>query len=148
MAECPIIRGMTFDSYDPDHDPSGEIGHAFAHAEFVRRGGFTLKEPADALSSLRGCDFERVVRLALTRLPPSAPDEEAGAFWQRKRLSQLRAIGYPLESYSRLNVNEVRAYFNRVVHEVGSLARRHCPDLLVHVAEENRRLEAEDELLR
>lgn len=129
--------------YNPDEDPNGAIGQGLAEAVHKRTGTFD----ATQLDGNRAY-WTIATRIAITNFPELDRRERVGTDEIKKKLGDLRNLGYPINSYSNMNRQELINYFNEIKIDVMKNAETHCPDVLRNVYQSNSKKRLEARLFR
>jgi len=150
------IGGMTYDTYDPERDPYGDIGHALVDLAYKYGGRdvFRPDQEEGLLGKIEGgnnLDIDSVAnwaRIALKRFPETCPGETIHASEIKSRLSKLRKAGYNVKGYSSMNKRELWDYLQEVRSDIRKMAKEVCPDVLREIYLKNKKAKEDAFYLR
>lgn len=91
------------------------------------------REKQPSLSNL-----EEIARIALNRFPELLPGEKISIKEIKTRLRDIREAGYDVKPYSKMNTKEAWNYLQRIRKYVCSIAKTHCPKLLMEINRANK----------
>jgi len=139
------IGGMSYNTYDPERDPYGDIGHALADLVYKMKGpsAFRPDQEKGLLGKIQegnNLDRERIAtwaRIALKRFPETCPGETIHASEIKSRFSELRKAGYNVKGYSSMNKRELWDYLREVRNDIHKMAKEVCPDVLREIYQKN-----------
>jgi hypothetical protein len=121
-----VVGGMTFETYDQDRDPRGDIGHALADARYQGMkfpfGGTKIKQ------------WDSITRVAMKRFPELQKGERIHSREISKRLGEIKATGYDIVPYSKMSAKEKWDYLVGVRKDIVRIALVHCPKTLEEIS--------------
>ena len=127
---------MTYWTYDPEKDPTGEIGHALAEARYNELG-------RNLNNLYEASIWPEITRIALKRFPELEKGEHILDSEVRNRLKMLREAGYPIKNYGKMNSREIWDYLREVRSDIARKAELYCPKVLEEIIMSNERRKRE-----
>jgi len=122
---------MTY--YIEDEDSREELGTYKSDPETNRR----IREYFTEQSGVNLSVLEKTVGIVFRRFPKLGRGERISGIEIKRRLSEIREAGYPIEKYSHLNSKESWMYLQDLKQKIGGEAMRYCPELLRDIRRRN-----------
>ena len=105
--------------------------------EFGAQSGFLGDKRSDEENGELVRLIAIVAPVALRRFPELERGERIGVKEIKKRLGEIRSVGYSVKPYSDMKREEAWAYLQEIRGKVARDAREHCPDVLEFIDADN-----------